>query len=91
MDQATRSPLEVLEISIADGVVAVTSMVWWGSWDLGVGFRVRNARTWNLILNISNDPTLAGRTFYNQAWVIDAKANAFGVGTSNGGKGVIGY
>jgi hypothetical protein len=34
---------------------------------------------------------LLGQAFYNQAWVIDAKANAFGVGTSNGGKGVIGY
>jgi hypothetical protein len=67
------------------------SMVWWGSWDLEVGFMVRNARAWNLTLNIPNDPTLQGMTFYNQAWVLDPKANAFGVGTSNGGKGVIGY
>jgi hypothetical protein len=40
---------------------------------------------------IPGNPSLVGLTFYNQAWVIDAKANAFGVGTSNGGKGVIGY
>jgi len=37
------------------------------------------------------DPTLACLTFYSQAWVLDPKANALGVGTSNGGKGVIGY
>ena len=67
------------------------SMVWWGSLNLEVGFMVRNARAWNLTLNIPNNPTLAGSTFYNQAWVLDAKANAFGVGTSNRGKGVIGY
>ncbi len=37
------------------------------------------------------NPSLAGVTFYNQAWVIDGKANTFGIGTSNGGKGGIGY
>jgi hypothetical protein len=40
---------------------------------------------------IPNNPAFEGLTFYNQAWVMDAKANALGVGTSNGGKGVIGY
>ena len=47
--------------------------------------------TRDLPLPLPNTQSLEGTTFYNQAWVIDAKANAFGVGTSNGGKGVIGY
>jgi len=61
------------------------------SWDLELGFFARTGSTWDLTLTIPNDRTLAGLTFYNQAWVLDPKANAFGVGTSNGGKGVIGY
>jgi hypothetical protein len=35
-----------------------------------------------------NDP---GRTFYNQAFVLDASANPFGLIVSNAGEGVIGY
>jgi len=62
------------------------------SWDLQVAFYAGpSGGTWDLPLPLPNDPTLAGLTFYNQAWVLDPKANAFGVGTSNGGKGVIGY
>jgi hypothetical protein len=60
------------------------------SWDLQVGFFPSGGK-WDLPLTLPNDPTLEGLTFYNQAWVLDPKANAFGVGTSNGGKGVIGY
>jgi hypothetical protein len=60
------------------------------SWDLQVGFFPSGGK-WDLPLPLPNDPTLAGLTFYNQAWVLDPQANAFGVGTSNGGKGVIGY
>ena len=62
------------------------------SWDLQVAFYAGpSGGTWDLPLPIPKDPTLEGVTFYNQAWVLDPKANAFGVGTSNGGKGVIGY
>jgi hypothetical protein len=60
------------------------------SWDLQLWF-TPGGGSWDLPLTLPNDPTLAGLIFYNQAWVMDAKANALGVGTSNGGKGVIGY
>jgi hypothetical protein len=62
------------------------------SWNVEVNFTSpRAGGVLDLPLPIPTKPTLQGLTFYNQAWVIDAKANAFGVGTSNGGKGVIGY
>lgn len=61
------------------------------SWDMEIGFYSRSAGSWDLTGPISANPALQGFTFFNQAWVMDAQANAFGVGTSNGGKGVIGY
>jgi hypothetical protein len=61
------------------------------SLDLWVAFSVRSGTTWDLPLNIPNDPLLEGATFYNQALVLDPKSNAFGLGASNGGKSVIGY
>ena len=62
------------------------------SWNVEVNFTSpRAGGVLDLPLPIPTNPTLEGLTFYNQAWVLDPKANAFGVGTSNGGKGVIGY
>jgi hypothetical protein len=62
------------------------------SWDLEVNFTSpRAGGSLDFPIPIPANSSLEGVTFYNQAWVIDAKANAFGVGTSNGGKGVIGY
>ena len=43
---------------------------------------------WNV--RFPNDPGLVGVTFFNQAWVVDAAANPFGVSVSNAGEGRIG-
>ena len=59
------------------------------SWDIafpiwsGIG-----GAAWKV--KVPNNPGLLGATFYNQAWVMDPKANAFGAAVSNGGKGILG-
>lgn len=51
---------------------------------VGVG-RVVGTSVWNITV-----PNLPGVQFYNQVFVFDAPANAFGVTASNAGQGVVG-
>ena len=59
--------------------------------DIGSGFFSQNGGAWTWKVNIPSNAGLIGRTFFNQAWVLDPKANPPGIATSNGGKGVVGF
>ncbi len=60
------------------------------TWVTQVGIFTQNGGTVVWMVTIPNSSALIGIDFYNQAWVLDAAANAQGIATSNGGKGVIG-
>lgn len=47
-------------------------------------FALHNGNTAQFALTVPNEPSFAGIEFANQAWVLDAPANALGVTVSNG-------